>query len=83
MATLMHVSHDDASKKFNDLQAKVQKARDQAIQNAKDAADASAAAASKGAFAAFGMLLLGSICAAIGGAMAVQRRVHVTTRTLR
>ena len=53
------------------------------VQDAKTAADASAAAASKGAFAAFGMLLLGAICAAIGGALAVQRRVHVTTRALR
>jgi hypothetical protein len=83
MAAQMHVSHDQAAKKFDDAQAKLQKARDQAVQDAKNAADASAAAASKGAFAAFGMLLLGAICAAIGGAIAVQRRVHVTTRSLR
>jgi hypothetical protein len=83
MAAQTHVSHDQAAKKFDDAQAKLQKARDQAVQDAKNAADASAAAASKGAFAAFGMLLLGAICAAIGGAIAVQRRVHVTTRSLR
>ena len=83
MAAQMHVSHDQAAKKFDDAQAKLQKARDQAVQDAKNAADASAAAASKGAFAAFGMLLLGAICAAIAGAIAVQRRVHVTTRSLR
>ena len=83
MAAQMHVSHDQAAKKFDDTQAKLQQARDQAVQDAKNAADASAAAASKGAFAAFGMLLLGAICAAIGGAIAVQRRVRVSTRTLR
>ena len=83
MAAQMHVSHDQAAKKFNDAQAKLQQTRDQAVQDAKNAADASAAAASKGAFAAFGMLLLGAICAAIGGMLAVQRRVHVTTRALR
>ena len=83
MAAQMHVSHDQAAKKFDDAQAKLQQTRDQAVQDAKNAADASAAAASKGAFAAFGMLLLGAICAAIGGALAVQRRVHVTTRSLR
>ena len=83
MAAQMHVSHDQAAKKFNDAQAKLQQTRDQAVQDAKNAADASAAAASKGAFAAFGMLLLGAICAAIGGMLAVQRRVHVSTRALR
>ena len=83
MAAQMHVSHDQAAKKFDDAQAKLQQTRDQAVQDAKNAADASAAAASKGAFAAFGMLLLGAICAAIGGALAVQRRLHVTTRSLR
>ena len=83
MAAQMHVSHDQAAKKFDDAQAKLQQTRDQAVQDAKNAADASAAAASKGAFAAFGMLLLGAICAAIGGMLAVQRRVHVTTRALR
>ena len=83
MAAQMHVSHDQAAKKFDDAQAKLRQTRDQAVQDAKNAADASAAAASKGAFAAFGMLLLGAICAAIGGALALQRRVHVTTRSLR
>lgn len=46
----------------------------EAIQTAKNAADTSAAAASKTSFAAFGVLLLDAIAAAIGGAIALQRR---------
>jgi hypothetical protein len=80
MAAQQHISHDDAAKRFDDIQAKVQQARDRATQTAKDAADASAAAASKTSFAAFGNLLLGAIAAAIGGSLAVQRRLTVAQR---
>lgn len=83
MAAQQHVSHDDAAKQFNDAQAKLQQTRDQAEQTAKNAADASAAAASKTSFAVFGNLLIGAIFAAIGGSLAVQRRVSVTQRTVR
>lgn len=82
MAAQQHISHDDAAKRFNDTQAKLQQARDQATQTAKNAADASAAGASKTSFAAFGDLLLGAIAAAIGGSLAVQRRLTVTQRVL-
>lgn len=75
MAAQLKISHDDAARRFDDAQQKVRQARDQATQQAKNAADASAAGASKTSFAMFGMLLLGGICAAIGGAIAVQRRV--------
>ena len=80
MAAQMKISHDDAAKRFDDAQAKLQQTKDQAVQTAKNAADASAAGASKASFAAFGVLLLGSIAAAIGGSIAVQRRVTVTQR---
>jgi hypothetical protein len=80
MAAQQHVSHDEAAKRFDDTQAKVQQARDQATQTAKNAADASAAAVSKTSFAAFGNLLLGAIAAAIGGSLAVQRRLTVAQR---
>jgi hypothetical protein len=80
MAAQQHISHDDAAKRFDDTQAKVQQARDQATQAAKNAADASAAAASKTSFAAFGDLLLGAIAAAVGGSLAVQRRLTVAQR---
>ena len=50
------------------------------MQTAKNAADASAAAASKTSFAAFGNLLLGALFAAIGGSLAVQRRLQVSDR---
>ena len=59
------------------------KSRMIAIKAAKDAADASAAAASKTSFAAFGNLLLGAIAAAIGGSLAVQRRLQITQRVVR
>lgn len=80
MAAQMKISHDDAAKKFDEAQTKLQQARDKVVQTAKDAADASAAAASRTAFAGFGVLLLGAIAAAIGGSLAVQRRLLVTRR---
>ncbi len=83
MAAQQHVSHDEAAKQFDNAQAKLKQTRDQAVQAAKNAADASAAAASKTSFAAFGDLLLGAIAAAIGGSMAVQRRLQVAQRVVR
>ena len=83
MAAQQHISHDDAAKRFNDAQAKLQQTKDQAVQTAKNAADASAAAASKTSFAVFGDMLLGAIAAAIGGSMAVQRRLQVAQRVIR
>jgi hypothetical protein len=78
----MKISHDEAAKKFDDAQAKLKRTRDQAVQAAKDVADASAAAASKTSFAAFGVLLLGALAAALGGSLAVQRRLQVAHRTI-
>ena len=80
MATQMQISHDEAAKRFDDAEAKLKQTRDQAVQTAKDAADASAAAASKTSFATFGNLLLGALFAAIGGSLAVQRRLQVSIR---
>ena len=77
MAAQMHISHDEAAKKFDDGQAKLKQTRDQAVQTAKNAADTTAAAASKTSFAAFGGLLLGALAAALGGSLGVQRRVQV------
>ncbi len=83
MAVQQHISHDDASKQFDTAQAKLQQTRDQAVQTAKNAADQSAAAASKSSFAAFVDLLLGLIAAAVGGSLAVQRRLSVSERVVR
>ena len=80
MAAQLQVSHDDAAKRFDGAEAKLKQTRDQTVQTAKDAADASAAAASKTSFAAFGNLLLGALFAAIGGSLAVQRRLQVINR---
>lgn len=82
MAAQMKVSHDEAAKRFDDAQAKLQQTKDQAVQTAKNAADASAASASKAAFAAFGVMLLGGAAAALGGSLAVQRRLQTTQRTI-
>jgi hypothetical protein len=81
MAAQMKISHDDAAKKFDDAQAKLQQTRDKAVQTAKDAADASASAASKASFGAFLVVLLGGLAAAFGGSMAVQRRYLISQRT--
>ncbi len=83
MAAQQHIDHDVAAKQFDDNQAKLQQTKDQAVQTAKNAADTSAAAASKASFAAFADLLLGAIAAAIGGSMAVQRRLQVSQRVVR
>jgi hypothetical protein len=82
MAAQMKISHDDAAKKFDDAQAKLQQTRDKAVQTAKDAADASASAASKASFGAFLVMLLGGLAAAFGGSMAVQRRYLISQRTV-
>jgi hypothetical protein len=82
MAAQMKISHDDAAKKFDDAQAKLQQTRDKAVQTAKDAADASASAASKASFGAFLVVLLGGLAAAFGGSMAVQRRYLISQRTM-
>ena len=78
-AAQMKISQADAAKKFDDAQAKLQQTIDTTKQKARDAADASASAASKTAFAAFVDLLLGAIAAALGGTVAIQRRVSATT----
>jgi hypothetical protein len=83
MAAQMKISHDDAAKKFDAAQAKLQQTRDKAIQTAKDAADASASAASKASFGAFLVMLLGGLAAAFGGSMAVQRRYLIAQRTVK
>ena len=74
MAAQQQISPDQATKQFDDAQAKVEQAKAQAIQAAKTAADAAATAASRTSFGAFTALLIGAIAAAIGGAVAVQRR---------
>jgi len=83
MAAQQHIDHDAAAKQFDDAQAKLKQTKDQAVQTAKDAADTSAAAASKTSFAAFADLLIGAIAAAIGGSLAVQRRLQVSQRVVR
>lgn len=83
MAAQQHVSTDQASRQFDDAQAKLQQQKAQAIQTAKNAADATATAAAHTSFAAFADLLIGAIAAAIGGSLAVQRRMQVSSRVVR
>jgi hypothetical protein len=82
MAAQTKISRDDAAKRFDDAQAKLQQAKDQGVQTAKNAADESAAAASKTSFAAFAELLLGAIAAGLGGTLAGQRRRLVTQQVV-
>ena len=82
MAAQMKISHDEAAKKFDDAQTKLKQTRDTAVQSAKDAADASASAASKTSFAAFVVLMLGALTAAMGGSLAVQRRLTISRLTV-
>ena len=49
----------------------------------EDGERATASAASKTSFAVFGNLLIGAIVAAIGGSLAVQRRLNVTQGVVR
>ena len=83
MAAQQHVSIEQATRQFEDTQAKLQQAKAEAVQTAKNAADTTAAAASKASFAAFASLLIGAIAAAVGGSLAVQRRLHVASRIIR
>ena len=83
MAAQQHISTDDAAKQSYTNEAKLKQEKYQAIRTAKNAADESAAAASTTAFAGFGDVLLGAIAAAVGGALAVQRRVQVSQRIVR
>lgn len=75
MAAQQQISPDQATKQFDDAQAKLAQAKEQAVQTAKAAADVAATAASRTAFGAFTALLIGAIAAALGGAFAIQRRV--------
>ena len=83
MAAQQHISPDQATKQFDDGQAKLQQEKAQAIQTAKNAADVTASAAAKTSFAAFATLLIGAIAAAFGGSLAVQRRLQVASRVVR
>ena len=73
MAAQMKISRDDAAKRFDEAETKLQQTKDKAVQTAKDAADASAATVSRTAFAGFGVLLLSGLAAAFGGYRAAQR----------
>lgn len=76
MAAQMKVSHDAAAKRFDALQARVASAKTQAVDTAKTVAASSAGTVSTASFMVFGVLLLDAIAAAIGGALAVQRRAR-------
>lgn len=70
-AAQLKISRDEATKKFDDTQAKIDQGVADAKQKAKEAADASASAASRTAFAIFVNLLLGALAGALGGASVI------------
>lgn len=75
MAAQLKIPREEAARRFDTTSQRVQKKTGQAVETAKSAANEGAEAISKASFAAFGNLLLGAIAAAIGGALAVQRRL--------
>ena len=75
MAAQLKISPEDAAKRFDEAQAQLTQAKDQAVQTAKAAADQTASTASKASVLAFIALVLGAAAAAFGGSLAVQRRV--------
>lgn len=77
MAAQLKIPRDEAARRFDATSQRVQQKTNQAVQTAKSAANEGAEAISKASFAAFGNLLLGAIAAAIGGSLAVQRRLLV------
>ncbi|HJS84198.1 MAG TPA: hypothetical protein VJ779_01920 [Acetobacteraceae bacterium] len=80
MAAQMHVSQADATRRFDQLQARATQTKNQAIETAENAATKTADTASTGSYLVFGVLLLDLIVAAIGGSLAVQRRTLLTER---
>jgi len=83
MAAQQHVPIEQATKQFDDAEARLKRETADAVQTAKTAADTTAAAASRASFGAFAALLIGAIAAAVGGSLAVQRRLHVAGRIIR
>jgi len=73
MAAQMKISRDEATKRFNDGQAKFDQAKQETVQKAEAAANASAAAASQSSLALCVLLVLGAIAAALGGAAGTRR----------
>lgn len=78
MAAQMHVSQADAAKRFDQLQARATRLKNEAIEKSKHAAAVAAQDASTGSYLIFGVLLLDLILAAIGGSLGAQRRVVLT-----
>jgi hypothetical protein len=84
MAARLNVSKDEATQRFNQAEAQLNQSKDQVVQTARQAADTGAAGASTASWMGFIVLLLGAVAAAVGGAMAVQRRtLAATTHTVR
>ncbi len=75
VAAQAHISPQDAQQRVTDAQARFDRARADAAQKAKQAADATAKAGSRASFLAFAGLLVGAVAATIGGALASPRRV--------
>lgn len=79
IAAQAKIGRPDAQKKFDEADAKLTRARDEAVQAAKTAADATASAAAKTGYAVSIYLALGALAAALGGLVggAGRRRVVV------
>lgn len=76
MAAQMKISPDDATKRFDQLQARANEMKNRAVGTAKNAAAATAGGASEASYFVFGVLLLDAIAAAIGGALGRSRSLR-------
>lgn len=78
-AAQLNIPREEATRRFNEAQAQVNQTVNQAAQTTRNVADATASGVSTASLLGFVVLLLGAIAAAIGGSMAVQRRVALIT----
>ncbi|SNB75751.1 hypothetical protein SAMN07250955_1145 [Arboricoccus pini] len=76
-AAQMKISREEATQRFDQAQAKLADAKNQAEAKAKAAADATAAATAKGSLFGFVALLVGAIAACVGAAAAQPRDLYL------
>lgn len=73
MVAQMKISPEDATKRFDQLQARATRMKNEAVQAAKKTATAGAGGASDASYLIVGVLLLDAIAAAIGGSLGRSR----------
>jgi hypothetical protein len=75
MAAQLNISADEANKRLDQMASRFEQKANQLTSEAKQAAGAAAGNLSQASLGAFGALLVGAICAALGGLAGTRRRV--------